>query len=222
VTVLIKGFIIDCVRQETHSFDSDVTSHPVEKGADVTDHVRPRPITVTLECIVSNTPIEPVASQRPAGGIPAEDAHAWLMGIRDDREPVTIETHRRAYENMVLTSLSEPLDAATGDGLVFSATFVQIELVQIEKVTVISTPRAARKKNLGHKPTRPVEHTELTDITSRGGVSSPDVWPGVSHAPLCDTSIAPTRRITNEDASFSPPGKVLPGGPSSTVQVGTL
>lgn len=47
----------DLVVSETHESTVTVTKHPVEKGADVTDHVRIEPKTLSLEVFVTNTPI---------------------------------------------------------------------------------------------------------------------------------------------------------------------
>lgn len=57
--LLDSGEVIrfDAVTQETHGITSDITEHPVEKGANVTDHVRSQTDTMTLEVFVSNAPI---------------------------------------------------------------------------------------------------------------------------------------------------------------------
>ena len=48
---------LDVDLQESHDLASDITEHPVEEGADVTDHVRPRLRRVTIEGYVSDTPM---------------------------------------------------------------------------------------------------------------------------------------------------------------------
>lgn len=47
---------IDATTQETHSYVNTVTDHPVERGAALTDHVRPDPIRLTIAGVVSNQP----------------------------------------------------------------------------------------------------------------------------------------------------------------------
>lgn len=47
----------DVVTEEAHHLQTEATEHPVEEGADVTDHVRPKVDRVTLSTFVSNTPI---------------------------------------------------------------------------------------------------------------------------------------------------------------------
>ncbi len=47
----------DVVSTESYEALMSITSHPVEKGADVTDHAREEPIAVTLEGFLSFTPL---------------------------------------------------------------------------------------------------------------------------------------------------------------------
>ncbi len=47
----------DAVTNETHGATSTITDHPVEVGANISDHIRPDADTVNLTGVVSNTPI---------------------------------------------------------------------------------------------------------------------------------------------------------------------
>ncbi len=157
--ILIDDFEIDAALSEDHTFDSDVTEHPVEEGADITDHVRARPIEVSIQGIVSDTPIGRTAFNRgfdPSGELqmpvlPSDVAFSNLLAIRDAREPITITTSLKTFERMILTSLTVP--ATGGDALEFTARFRQIELVTNRRTTIpVATPRAAHGKDLGNKP----------------------------------------------------------------------
>lgn len=171
--VFIDNFEVDVAVSEDHSFDSEVTEHPVELGADVADHVRARPIQVTLEGIVSDTPIGTLAERRgdrlpdvtvstrvatasSRGALlfkPSEDMFAWFQAIRDRREPVEIRTSLQTYDNMMLQSLQIPRSADTGEALRFTATFIQVIIVENQRTLVrVSVPRASDKTNRGNKP----------------------------------------------------------------------
>lgn len=184
--ILIDGFEIDAALSEEHTFDSEVTEHPVEKGADISDHVRARPIEVTIDGVVSDTPIGSLAQRRT--GVPSSDAFARLMQIRDAREPITIQTSLKTFENMILQSLSAPRDSSTGDAFRFRASFIQVQLVTNERTTVVvAQPRGAKKVNLGNRPT-----TFLGARFSNGtflGVSVP------SRAPAVRLARSPVRQV---------------------------
>ena len=48
---------IDATHSEEHPTKNTVTDHPVETGANIADHIRPDPDHVTIEGVISNTPI---------------------------------------------------------------------------------------------------------------------------------------------------------------------
>jgi len=153
----------------------EATQHPVERGADVTDHLRPLPDEVTIEGIVSNTPInrtqqtravefvggdfrtefQTSASGEQAFAVPgyAEEALAKLRDIRAKGELITIVTARHVWENMALIELEAPEDATTGDALRFTATFREIVLVdnKVTPIKVAKDPRANKKAKIGKK-----------------------------------------------------------------------
>ncbi len=54
---LIGDLALDCTVTETHTATSTVTEHPVESGANITDHIRPDPVQLSITGIVSDTPI---------------------------------------------------------------------------------------------------------------------------------------------------------------------
>ena len=49
--------VIDATVSETVNLEADVTDHPVEDGPDINDHIRPKPVMVEIEGIVSETPL---------------------------------------------------------------------------------------------------------------------------------------------------------------------
>lgn len=63
--------------RESHGLSADVTEHPVEEGADITDHIRAKPRTFSIEGLISNTPIEVPQSH--------------MDGAVEDTSPITIE-----------------------------------------------------------------------------------------------------------------------------------
>lgn len=157
--VLIGGYVIDVTVNENHQFDSDVTEYPVETGGDITDNVRPKPIIVTLDGVVSDTPIGTIATLRDSQGdngqqdfLPSADALAALLAIREAREPVSITTTLQSFDNMVMTGLEVPRDASTGAALRFSATFQQVIFVTNDRTTVrVATPSNGKQVKLGNK-----------------------------------------------------------------------
>lgn len=164
MAIYIDGYPMDLAISETHGFESTVTEHPVERGADMVDHVRARPIEIELECVVSDTPIGAIATDptRQAEGqdapLPSEDAYARLQAIRDARQPVTIETSLGTWTSMALVMLSVPRSRETTGGLFFTATFRQVRVVETQRVTVrTAQPNAKRTGRHGYRSGKKVQ-----------------------------------------------------------------
>lgn len=151
--ITIADLIVDAAAREEHNFEADVSEHPVETGAAITDHVRAKPPTVVIEGIVSDTPLEPVASLRNDDALPSYTARVRLFEIWYAREPVTIETTVSVYKNMVMQSFNITEDGETGEACRFRATFKQIKLITNNRTTVtVAVPNAKKKLNRGNKP----------------------------------------------------------------------
>lgn len=152
--ITIDGMVVDAALREEHNFEADVSEHPVESGADITDHVRARPPIVSIEGIVSDTPLaESVIAARTAGETPSIETRARLFDIWSARKPITIETTVSQYTSMVMQSFSITEDAETGEACRFRATFKQIRLVTNKRTTVkVSGVRGRKKVNLGSRP----------------------------------------------------------------------
>lgn len=158
---MIDALELDATERETHARTTEITSHPVEVGADVSDHIRAKPRTVTIDGTITNTPIAGV----PGGGR-AADAFRQLEELAETGRVVTIRTNLRTYDSMVLSSLTVPRDRTTGAALAFSATFQAIRSVQNRTTTVTV---AAAKRKLG-----PQVGKQAADVAGAVGVKPPD------------------------------------------------
>jgi hypothetical protein len=162
--ITIGGFIVDATLSEDHTFDADVTDHPVEQGANITDNVRPKPFTVAYDCIVSDTPIGPVALLRADGSVPSADAYTAMYNLWTSRQPTTVTDSLATYTNMVLKTLGIPRTAKEGGALHFKAVFEQIIIVTNSRALVrVSSPSNANQQNLGNKATKDGAATAKTE-----------------------------------------------------------
>lgn len=163
----ISGYEIDAVLTEDNNVESEITDHPIESGGDITDHVRIKPRMVSLECIVSDTPVGALRTRRSAGDgsllIPSDVARGYMEFLQSQRVPVVLtKTWTRSdgsqgsktYDNMMLQTLSENITADTGDAYKFKVTFKQVKKVTNNRTTVrVATPRSKKKQDRGNKAT---------------------------------------------------------------------
>lgn len=158
---------VDAAVSQMHESASEITEHPVERGNSVSDHSRPKPDRLTIEGIVTNTPINLVQRRRVVSsqgatiqavvGTPidgaegrAEAAERKLRDLKEKGTLVTVVTRLRTYRNMMIESLQFPQDAHTGDALRFTAQLKAIVIVQ-NKVTPVTVRKERAKKQKLHK-----------------------------------------------------------------------
>lgn len=153
-----KRLVVDVTLSESYSLDSEITDYPVESGGSISDNIRPRPRSLDIECIVSNTPLDRfrLVRQYNENGecLAARMAQEFLESIYTTREPVTIVASKGVYTDMGMQNLTMQVNKDTGDALHFTAKFQQIERVSNARVEIkrTSTRNTKNKVSLGAQP----------------------------------------------------------------------
>lgn len=173
------SILLDASVSETHTSAASITSHPVERGANITDHVHREPDTITIQGIISNTPTRfpegtvGVALIRSVANLVsgvsndlAKTGYEQLRQLVEGKELIKIVTTLREYNDMLLENLTVTRDADNGDCLNFSVTARQVRLISTSSVAAIPSPKEpkkASKKSLGKQskqevpaPARPI------------------------------------------------------------------
>lgn len=118
---------LDAILTESPEYAATPTRSPIETGANVTDHVTLEPEKLTIEGIVSNTPISLL---RILSGVtfddPAADAFTYLEDLYKNRQPFDFVGDLKIYENMVITSFNPSRTPITGQTLQFSVSMERI------------------------------------------------------------------------------------------------
>lgn len=163
--VTVSTVTLDCTLIEEHSSEVELTDHPVERGADITDHKRSKPRALKLTGIISNTPVELGSlALGPRGR--AEDAWAALKEIQAGDELIDVFTTLESYSNMQIVSLHVPRDAKRGN--VLEVTIDLREVIQVDSETVAVEPDGAGAvKNLGRQPTPPAPEPARQSLLSK-------------------------------------------------------
>lgn len=175
VLAQIDTVTLDASIRETHSTRVKITDHPVEQGVDISDHLRQEPDRVTIEGVVTNTPLgntqpafvsvagnqntPPFSFLRTSIYVMnlAENAYYALLDLAGADNLITVVTALRVYENMAMESLDVPRDAKIGQSVKFTATFKEVQIVLNQTVTVARAETQQGNKNLGKVAAQPVE-----------------------------------------------------------------
>jgi len=126
---------LDAILLESPEYIATPTKSPIETGANVTDHVTLDAEKLTIEGIVSNTPISLL---RILSGVtfddPAADAFSFLEELYRGRLPFDFVGDLKIYENMIITSFSPSKTPATGQTLQFTIAMEQIQFADSQVV----------------------------------------------------------------------------------------
>lgn len=188
----LESIVMDVVEDENHDLSNTLTDHPVEDGADVTDHIRPEPDVVTQRCFISNTPLSrdqqtraikrgdiTVTTSAEERGKVGEDGLAlagWkkLRKLRDEGILVTVSTTLGEYTSMAVKNLSAPRNAQNYDGLEFTIVFRKIKIVRnkLTRNVKSSDPSAQKKAKAGAQTTKEGSGKPTSALFATGDTAS--------------------------------------------------
>jgi hypothetical protein len=155
---VIEALELDASLSEEHTSDAEVTEHPVEVGADISDHKRKKPLQVKITGLVTNTPLKFLNFNSGDAAVTAWDL---LQELQKGSALITVITTLKTYDNMAIISLSAPRDVKRGHSLEFTATMREIFTAKSGTVAAPETP-ASKAKELGKVPTPPAPAPQTT------------------------------------------------------------
>jgi hypothetical protein len=144
----IGAIIPDVTIEEVHTDEIELTQHPVQQGAAITDHKFKKPLQLKMT-VAFSTNIDVIYQK--------------LITLQEGNELLAVTTGRRSYKNMQIKSLSVTTNKDTNAILKVDAELVEVIIVS---VTVTNIPPRARQKlagktgsteKAGAKQTQPVK-----------------------------------------------------------------
>lgn len=178
----IGGIQVDTTLEETYEDSLEITEHPVEAGAAITDHSFKRPMELVLICGWSDSSASGalgllsgvLATQSPAaagilgiasaassllsnpgagtsgsffgGAMAASDyvagIYSNLLQLQESRQPISVSSGLRVYDNMLIQSLRVRRDQRTQYVLNVQAVLRQIIIVSTQTATL--APQASQ------------------------------------------------------------------------------
>ena len=170
-----SGVQPDVSISEIHSFKADITSNPVEDGSEISDHIFLKPERVTINAMVSDTPIVFLSGVRrllDGGARPSQSAFDALQFLFENRQPFSVITGIKQYDDMVFESLEITRNAANAGTLTFTAALVRVFLVRSattdlpfeeirnEPDSTANSDRMQSKQDIGDQSTRTATEPE--------------------------------------------------------------
>lgn len=196
----IDSIDIGCFIEEAATDELQITEHPVEKGAQITDHAFKLPAEVTIQCGWSNSDLRAVVDSAVAAYNTAKSflsgsaattqtvkseyftssdyigkTYKKLLELQAKREPFTVTTGLRTYKNMLFKSLRMTQDQKTGQALMVSATFREIRIVETKATTLPDKNSQAAPKETAETQNAGAK-AAAPATPAPGGSAPPDTW----------------------------------------------
>lgn len=133
----IGGIAVECAVDQRHRDRQDITEHPVEYGADMTDHAINRAGEFTLRCGWSNASIQAlqgIVSGVTSGGIMSAGSYIdgiynQLLALQKSRQIFAVSTIRRQYPVCLMLDISLYTDEKFQQAILVEMEFREIILV---------------------------------------------------------------------------------------------
>jgi|GEM_PF-1279559 len=119
-------YVFDAILRALHVQELEMTQHPVQTGANISDHAYLRPAELTLEIGMSDAMASYTAGNWTGNASKSVAAFQTLLTIQSLRLPVTISTRLKTYSNMQLKEVKSEDTYRTRYGLRALVHFVQI------------------------------------------------------------------------------------------------
>jgi hypothetical protein len=185
----IGALIAQVTVSETHHDDLEITDHPVEQGASITDHAFKRPAEVVIRAMWSNSPSIPGfvdgvinAVTQTIDGVQSlitgnnvsqvKEIYQKLLDLQNNREPFDVVTGKRKYTNMLVKSLTVTTERGTENVLDVTATLRQVIIVTTQTL-VISAPAADQSDPASTQPTLNKGTKQLVPATNYNPQAGP-------------------------------------------------
>lgn len=191
-------FEMQVVLEEVHSDDLEITDHPVEQGAIISDHAYKRPAEVRIMGGWSDSPVIPDVF-RAVAAVPGatvegvqslikgnnvgqgRDIYAKILKLQSERTPFDVYTGKRTYTDMLIKSVNMTTDKDTEHSLLLTVTLRQVIIVNTQLVTLAPAENqtlpetTAAPSNLGTKSLVPTNRYDAGG--GRGFVNPATVTP---------------------------------------------
>lgn len=162
----IAGFVADVTIEESHVDALEITQHPVEQGAAITDHAFKLPAMVTVRAGWTMSSLNALADPNYVN-----EVYSQFLELQTSRVPFTVVTGKRVYDNMLVSRLTTTTDKDTENSLILTVECREIILVNTQTVSVPdpskmrSPQNNAATTNAGTKQLTSSSYTEASLVS---------------------------------------------------------
>lgn len=139
-----EAIIPDVTISETHADEVTVTSHPIDTGAQISDHAFKQPATVVCSFGWSDSSrlINSVLDGSILRGVESvNDVYKRLLALQASRQPLKLSTGKRVYNNVIITKIQTTTTVDTESAAIIEITFQELLLATTKTVSLASVQK---------------------------------------------------------------------------------
>jgi hypothetical protein len=130
----VDSIVFDLLLNESHSMESQISSHLVENGSEISDHIQNRLRRGSLTGMVGNFSLR-AGAFFPGGLVDREKTtYEAFLDLWKKKIRVTIVTQLETYKDVVVTSVTTNRNSGQGSKQEFGVTFQQLTSVILKEV----------------------------------------------------------------------------------------
>ncbi|MDE9557591.1 hypothetical protein KKJ06_19740 [Xenorhabdus bovienii] len=147
----IEMIVPSVVISEKHMDATEITEHPVQRGAAISDHAYDKPSEVTMEIgfagggslidgfDTSKIKLFDLDTGATLGKSPKE-VYEQLLKLKASREPFDVTTGKRQYKNMLIRAIEVTTDKTSENVLMVTLTLREVIIVETQNALVTAPP----------------------------------------------------------------------------------
>lgn len=161
----LDGLFFDAWLTMSHQSSLTTTQHPVESGADVTDHAYVNPKRFSFEIGITNATPEDPNDSFPAAPTRVVNAYNALLNRQENRQPMRLICKYGTYDNILIETLVANDDAASVEAGFFTVNLIEIIQADVRQATVNLLPQTVNQTNRGDINGQTLSRTALSYLT---------------------------------------------------------
>jgi len=171
------GYFFDAFIRESHTGSVTITEHPVQSGANISDHAYNMPDKLTIEILVSDSMDCVVTNQFSEASTKSISAYTVLRKLKEKRMPLSVRTRLYYYTNMLIETMTVDDNYKSASSLRCTVMLRQIIMAEVKAETVDNNSLyAASGKTTGVSNTEPPKTDKSVLADWMGQKSGTDWW----------------------------------------------
>ncbi len=155
-------FVFDAFFNIQHDTSLKITEHPIQTGADVSDHAYMEAKQLTFDIGMSDVMDSVIDGQFSDNNSRSVSAYNVLRKLQEQKLPVNVTTRLGVYNNMLIETISSGDDCKTANGLRATVTMKEIFVVEVTKVKVSARPQKSEETNNGDQKAQKADESLLS------------------------------------------------------------